>query len=325
MPAFIRVSQEWYYSGIVYRQILFPFSIRLFSLVMLPNYAIYVIATLCSAASAVVIYNMSKYFFEENLSKKIAIAYVVFPPHKFISSVMGQSEALFLLTASLSLYYFLKEKHVFSAIFAALCTLTRIQGALNFLVYFIVLYRRKELKHFLPYLLIPLAVLFQFSLYYVQTGDFFALFHNYNDLASRETKSGALAPFPFYNLVALYQQLPANIYHLFMAPFSYILYFFGLYRLYKRDNDILFWWTAIHLGFVTMISHWGIARFIVPAFPFIFGYKKELEKVNMKHLATLCLISVSVALPFFGINALKAKSGAFVPGYLYNIIRGILT
>lgn len=324
-PSYIHVARTFYRDNDILssaRFILFPAFIRLLSYFFGYNVSAIVMVQFFTALSIVFFYRLARLEFPEEQAFKIALVFYLFPPHKFINSLIVLSEPLFFLLLTLSLYYFQKENYIYSFIFAALSCLTRVTGIFLFFIYLSYFILEKKYDKIPIVFIIPLGLLIQFSIYYYLYGDFFVFVRAHTEIAKTDGIK-FYAIFPFQNLLILYKQLPGNIYHAIMAPFSYILYGIALYRLYMKKRRIYFLWVAWHYIFIAIVSYIDISRFFAAAIPFVFAYSEEIRGLKRRDFIFMGFLSVFIATSLVGVMAIKAQTG-FKPNFIYNTLKAFL-
>ena len=173
-------------SHYAYQFPLYPLFIRLFSFIGYSESMIFV-SQLFTLGYSIALYFLVKAVNPRANALFVSIASIFVTPRWFIVSHVGSTEPAFLFFITLFALYFYKKNYLASAAFAALAQLAKPQGIIFFAglaIYF--LYRfitdaprfREYLRTFLPYLLIPAALMATFTVYYFRFGDFFVFMKN---------------------------------------------------------------------------------------------------------------------------------------------------
>ena len=234
----------------------YPLLIRLFSFIGYFN-AMFFLTAAFAVLSVIAFYFLAREFFNQRDALALSVVFVFFPARWLLYHSVGASEPLFLFSVISSAYFFTKRRMDGAAAFGVLATLTRINGVLLFPAFVGILFwkDRKKLtkKNFLLLCLIPLALFLLFSFYWLQFGSFLAA-TDYNQsyfkgLFSAITDLGTAQLGEFYAI-------------LFGA------YALGTARLWQRKRFEFFAIALVFFVPVLFMSHYDLARYLLPAAPF---------------------------------------------------------
>lgn len=251
-------------------------------------------------------------FYELVVSLKISrhpllltLPLIFLSPRWFIVSHTGSSEPIFLFFLLLFLRYFSKKKHIIAAIFVALATAARPQGALLGLglaiVALIELSRshnlKKVVKTYYPYLSIPLTIFAVFCFYRLQTGNFWAFFESIAMFKNFQSLPFQTFTFPNINLETFWQEVNALDYVVFLSAcllmFRKKLWCFGVISL-------------VYFIPLIFLRHSDISRYAIPLLPFVFiAYSEIIEKKEF----TLATLLMSPAIIMYAINFMDHNHG----------------
>lgn len=243
---------------------------------------------LFTALLAAFFYYLVKTF---KFSKKplvLTLVFLMLPRFLVIRSV-GAPEGIFIFFILLSLYFFEKEKYLYSGLAGALAVATKIPGILLFVAYCLTLlekYIRTKKISFRCFflLLIPLGLLAVFGLYRIQYKDFFAFFH-----------SGGTVPMPYPFSVFNWQAKWVGTAWLEEILFYFFLYGFTVITLLKSKYRSFFYFSLVFLIGVIFVQHRDISRYSLPLWPFAV---MALEKffTSKKFLIVLILLLPAIYL-----------------------------
>jgi len=271
----------------------YPVFIRLFSFIGYANSMIFV-SNLFALLFSITLYFLVKTVNPKANALMVAILSIFYTPRWFIVSHVGSTEPQVLFFVALFMLFFLQKKFFLSALFAALSQLTKPQGIVFFIgiaVYYgIQLVTRKKsiptiIREFSPYLLIPVALIAVFTLYYFRFGNFFIFLEN--------------EAFPTMQLPPLKVLVSNEIYYKLMEIFSgwmelivfnYILYFIPILILFEKK--FFFFGIVALMYFIPVLTfvQTDMARFILPIMPFIFvGSADILSQKSVYRGLLLCI------------------------------------
>lgn len=244
---------------------LYPLFIRLFSFM---GFDVSMIFTSC-LFSLLFIY--SCYFLIKKTNPAanplaVSLLLIFYTPRWFIISHTGSAEPLLLFCITMMLLTFAQKRYVLSAVFGALIQLTKSQGIIIFtgisvyMIFQLFIERKKiinTLTWYIPFLLIPLALIGVFSIYYVQYGNFFQYFN------IREFNVTQFPPFKLFFIYAgdfeLWKEAPL---------FDYLIFFIPVFILLHKK---LYFYAIVALIYflpTLCLVHPDIGRYIVPLLPF---------------------------------------------------------
>ncbi|MFA5136131.1 MAG: hypothetical protein WC489_01925 [Patescibacteria group bacterium] len=218
------------------------------------------VTLLFSIASALLFYFI---LHELNLTKKPLILTLVFIflPRFLVVRSVGSPEPLFLFLIMISLYFFEKEKYLFSGIAGALSVMTKTPGLLLFGAYGLVISERilrtkKITPSWIWLILIPLGFLSVCILYAIQMNDFLAYFHSGDNIH-------LIAPFAVFN----FQKTWVGTAWLEDVLFYFFLYGVTVYQLAKNKHRSFFYFSLIYWVAILFVEHRDISRYSLPLWP----------------------------------------------------------
>lgn len=247
---------------------------------------------------SLIFYELLKLFLKPSKSFWLTLVFLFFPARFFVLRSVGAPETWFLATTLTSIYFFKKEKFWQSAIFAALAQFFKSPGILLLASYGVIaineFVKNKKIsvviKKYFPYILVPLAILFTFYIYYLQTGNFLAYFQSGDNFH--------LNFLPY--LVFISSKSWINTIWLEEIIYIFLLTMYGFYRLIKKYKfDIIAIYPLV-FGLATLfVAHRDISRYISPVYPFmLLAFQKSLNKKPIK----IILILLLPAIILYGIN-----------------------
>jgi len=266
-----------------------PLLIKYFSLYTTTPKAMLVTALFGSSFLTLVCFQFFQLFLKRRTSFYLSLLFIFFPGRMLVLRLVGAPETWFVAFTLLSITLFYKNKYFFSAVVAALAQIFKSPGILLFIVYGIIFTReiinnKKYLltsKKFLPYLLIPLSALTIFSVYYLQTGDFWAYFHSGDNFH--------LGLIPYTVFISNHTWI--NTIWLEDVLYIFILVFVGISQLIKKYKlGLITLYPLVFTVASVLIAHRDISRYIAPVYPFILlAFAKFLIKKNTKLIFLLIL------------------------------------
>lgn len=254
---------------------LYPLTIKIFSYLFG-----YVKASVFSTLIASCLLYCFFFYFCKNLSltsKPLALTviFMFFTPRMFVVRSTPTPEPLFMLLILLSIYFFTKEKYLFSGIFGGLATATKTPAILLFFVYavfFLIEYSKSRRFYFswLYILLIPFALFSVFILYFIQLKDFFAYFRSGDNLHL------TFPPFQAFNFQkqwvgSAWLEDILLIYCFYLIAIAHIIFQKGI-KFLKNNKQRPLKIIAIYLIFfflaIICVQHRDISRYSLPMLPF---------------------------------------------------------
>ena len=228
------------------------------------------------------LYEFLKLFIKEKRAFWLSLLFIFFPARLFALRQIGAPEALFLGTIIASIFYFKKGKYFLSAIFAAFAQSLKSPGILLFASYGIIaiyeLIKNKNFsavfKKYFYFILTPLTIFAIFSLYRIQTGDFWAYFNSGDNFH--------LNKLPY--LVFISTKSWIGSIWLEDIIYIYLIAIYGVYYLFKKYKfDIVSVFPAVFTFATLLVAHRDISRYIAPVYPFLLlAFGKFLSKKSSK-------------------------------------------
>ena len=270
----------------------YPLIIRIFSYIFTSTQAMLFATLLGSIFLTLSFYQLLNLFFNTKKSFCLTLIFLFFPARLFILRQIGAPETWFLGFTIASIYHFKKQKYLVSALMAALAQFFKSPGIILFAAYFFValteFLKTKKiipvLNKYIYYLLVPITAIMVFSLYQLQTGDFWAYFHSGDNFH--------LSFLPY--TVFISNRSWINTIWLEDVIYIYLIAYFGVYKLYKKFKlDILAVYPALFLLATIMVAHRDISRYLAPVYPFLFiAYGKTLNSKPLKTIFILLLPAI---------------------------------
>lgn len=278
---------------------LFPILIKIFSVILGYPYSMLFVTI---ASSVLAIYFFHKFisdYFDDKESFWLTFVFALFPARWLIVRSVGSAEPLFVASIIASLYYFKKEKYLFSGIWGAVATLTKSPGILLFISYFISIIlphlkklaisnlatflKSLEIKKVLPILLIPSALLLVFIFYQITTHDFFAYFHSGDNIHL------IFPPFSIFN----YSSSWVGTFWLEEIIFIYLIGALGIFKLFKMGEEKIATFVMVFFTTILFVAHRDLLRYSLPIIPFlILAFSKTLVKKEFKYIFIFLLIPI---------------------------------
>ena len=156
----------------------YPFLIKIFNLFLIGPIAMMAATVTGAIFLTLILFKFLQLFTTPKNSFWLSLIFLFFPARFFVLRNIGAPETWFLATIIASIYFYKKDNFWLSAIFAAAAQTLKSPAIILFFAYFLVFIPKRQLKNFLPYLLVPLIALGIFYFYHLQTGDFWAYFHS---------------------------------------------------------------------------------------------------------------------------------------------------
>jgi|GEM_PF-1145889 len=235
----------------------------------------------------------------------LTLPLVFLTPRWFIVSHTGSSEPIFLFFILLFLRYLSKIDHLRAALYIALATATRPQGAVFGLglavVALIELIRTHDLKkvihNYYPYLSIPVTIILIFTFFRLQTGSFWAFFESIAIFKNFQPLPFQTFTFPNINLETFWQEVNAYDYVIFLAA-SLLMF----RKKFWRFGVI----SLVYFLPLIFLRHSDISRYAIPLLPFAFlAYSEIIEKKEF----TLATFLMSPAIIMYAINFMDHNHG----------------
>lgn len=252
----------------------YPLVIRLFSFIGWNESMIF------SSQLFALLFSIALYFLVKEVNPKanalvLAVLSIFYPARWFIVSHVGSTEPQMMFFITLFMLLVHRKKFFGAGIAMALAQLTKPQGIVFFIgIALWFLFKRRPIKEFAPYLLIPAALIAVFTVYYFQYGNFWLFLEN-----------GAFPTMQFPPLKVLVATsimgFPLGFWTgwLEFVIYNYILYLGGIVLLFEKKLYMFGFVALIYFLPVLSFVQADMARFILPILPFILlGYSDILSK-----------------------------------------------
>lgn len=239
---------------------LYPVLIRSFSYLFGYLQAMLAVTLLFSVLAGLAFYYVIKKLKVTENPLGLTIVFL-FLPRFFIVRSVGAPESIFLFFILLSLYFFEKKQFVLSGLFGAFSVMTKSPGILLVFAYGLVflegLIKTKKFNwSWLGIGLIPMGLLSVFTLYYFQTGDFFAYFNSGDNIH-------LVSPFAAFNHHHRWvgtAWLEEIVLYLF-------IYLIAIFTLKESKYRSLFYFALVFFTATIFVQHRDISRYILPVWP----------------------------------------------------------
>lgn len=272
----------------------FALVVGMFDLVLTGPEAIFAAIILSNIMLAAALY----YFYLELTGKKktafgLGLLALFLPARMLSVRAVASTEMLFIAATLGSLTLHMKGKKWQAAGLGALAVLTRSPGILLFLGYVIseLLAKRKKMretvKNLVPYLAIPAALVALWLYYGYKFGSVFAYFQSGDNLHL------FFPPFQFFSNT----QSWVNGMWLEDGIYIYLLFSFGVYRLYEKYKQskyrAVISYAVVYLAVITLVAHRDLARYSLPLAPLaLAGYEDILKSEKMRRILVILLIPI---------------------------------
>lgn len=297
---------------------LFPLLIRLFAPITGYPYSMLFVTVLSSFIGIYYFYLFIRDFVDKKDALFVTLLFAIFPARWLISRSVGSADPLFVTSILASIYHFRKKQYLPSGIWGAVAQMTKSAGVLLFAAYLIVLAipRIKNLitgsigkwveslkvESTFPILLIPLALVGVFGVYYFTYGDFFAYFKSGDNIHL------FFPPFRIFD----YSQPWVGTFWLEEVVFVYLLGGLGLMKLIKMKEDVLSWFVGIFFVSLLFVSHRDVIRYALPILPFLYAaFADTLTKKEFKIVFAILIIPIYLfSLAFISQNVMPISDWA---------------
>jgi hypothetical protein len=199
----------------------------------------------------------------------ITLTFLLLPARWVVVRSVGSPEPWFIFFILASMVAYKRQQKWLSAIFGLLAVITKSPGILLFIAYagealfgYLKDKRRRigqSLRDFLPYWLMPLALLGVFCFYSIRTGDFLAYFHSGDNLHLR------VLPFQIFNSQAPW----VGTFWLEDTIFIYLVGAAAFLNLLAQKRRLLTWFFGFYFASLIFVSHRDLARYSLPLVPFV--------------------------------------------------------
>ena len=157
-------------------------------------------------------------------------------------------------------------------------------------------------QKYLSLLLIPLGVVLVFSLYMVQTGDFWVYFK------SGDNMHLFFPPFQIFNA----NEPWVGTFWLEEVIFIYLIGILGIYKLYQEKLTNYFYFALVFIVPLFFVAHRDLLRYALPVVPFlILGFREYLLKKEFKIALFVLIIPIYLySLSFISQNTMPISNWA---------------
>lgn len=266
--------------------------------------------------SLMVIFKFASNLYDKKVAKHVVLVTLVFPFSFFFNSVY--TESLFLLLASLSLYFTGKKKWFIAAIFCALASATRLAGlalVASLLVQYLLHYRSniKELILNSYKVIISPAGLIGYMIFLNQRfGDPLIFWSNIENFGQQRSENLVFLPQVFFRYIfriipASISYPPAFVIYLWEFLIAIMLLFAIIYMIKKKFPVYLTVFSVISYILPTLSGSFSsLPRYVLTILPFFFVLGIFVSKRNK--LTKIVYYSVSAMFLFL-------LASMFVAGY----------
>lgn len=267
----------------------YPLVIKYFSFMTTGPKAMLLATLFGSIFLSLILYEFLKLYLKPATSFWLSILLLFLPARFFILRSVGAPETWFIASIIASIYFYKKNKIFPSVLFAALAQVFKSPAILLLVAYGLLFLREKNLKKYLPYLLVPLTIFFIFLFYQFQTGDFFSYFKSGDNFHLRLPYSVFFSHLSWINTIWLEEVI-----------YIFLLVFIGIYFLWQKYRfDIITLFPAIYTLASILVAHRDVSRYIAPVYPFmLLAFAPLLEQKFFKYIFILILPAVY----FYAVN-----------------------
>jgi Gpi18-like mannosyltransferase len=253
---------------------LFPFLIRIFSVLIGFPYAMLFVTVAASCLATYFFYKFIRQYQNEANALFLTLVFSIFPARWLIVKSVGSAEPLFMAGIIASVYFFQNKKYLYAGLWGMVAQLTKPPGILLFAAYLLAilvpviksrvlankgLLKLIEIKKYWPILFIPLSLLLVFSLFGIQLKDFWAYFHSGDNIHLM------FPPFSVFNYSAPW----VGTFWLEEIIFIYLLGILGFLKLIKEKDYLVSLFVGIFIVSILFVAHRDVLRYALPAVPFI--------------------------------------------------------
>jgi len=296
---------------------LFPFLIRIFSVLIGFPYAMLFVTVAASILATYFFYKFIRQYQNESNSLFLALVFSIFPARWLIVKSVGSAEPLFMAGVIASIYYFQNKKYLLAGLWGALAQLAKPPGILLFTAYTLAIFapaiknaiitnknilKLVEIKKYWPILFIPFSLLLVFLLFKFQFKDFWAYFHSGDNIHLM------FPPFSVFNYSAPW----VGTFWLEEIVFIYLLGILGVLKLIKDRDYTISWFTGIFILSILFVAHRDILRYALPAVPFIIkAYSNTLITKEFKIAFMIIIIPIFLfSLAYISQNTMPVSNWA---------------
>lgn len=275
---------------------LYPLAIRTFSFLGYFQ-AMLGLSLLGSLAAMLAFYELASTVCHKPYALRLSILFMLIPPRWFIVSHVGTAESWFLAFLILFLLWWQEGKIWWAAGAATLAQASHPRGALLMVVLasvcIVEMLRQHSfapVRRYLPFLLVPATLLSVFTLYKVQTGDFFAFFSAIKLFQSTTWLPFQTFTYPNTNIETFWQEANALYYVLYLAaPLMFLktkYWRFGVYGL-------------VYFLPLIFLRHSDVSRYALPLAPILL---LAFRDVFSRRAVTWAALFMSPAVIMYALN-----------------------
>jgi hypothetical protein len=288
---------------------MFPILIKTFAPILGHPYSM-LFVTIASSILALYFFNLhAKQHLDTNNALWLTFIFAIFPARWLIVRSVGSPEPFFIASILASTYFFGKQKYLLAGLWGLLAQTTKSPAILLFVAYSLQIFMAnirnvKELfkAKYLPLFLIPFGVVLVFSLYLVQTGDFWVYFK------SGDNMHLFFPPFQIFNSSEPW----VGTFWLEEIIFIYLFGILGIYKLYQEKLTTYFYFVLVFFIPLFFVAHRDLLRYALPVVPFLLlGYKDMLLKTEVKIAIAVLIIPIYLySLTFISQNTMPISNWA---------------
>lgn len=288
---------------------MFPILIKTFAPILGHPYSM-LFVTIASSILALYFFNLhARQYLDKNNALWLTFIFAIFPARWLIVRSVGSPEPFFIASILASTYFFGKQKYLLAGLWGLLAQTTKSPAILLFVTYALQIFvsHIKNIKglfnlKYLSLLLIPLGVFFVFTLYYVQTGDFWVYFK------SGDNMHLFFPPFQIFNSSEPW----VGTFWLEEVIFIYLFGILGIYKLYQEKLTTYFYFALVFIIPLFFVAHRDLLRYSLPVVPFLLlGYKDMLAKTEVKIAIAILIIPIYLySLTFISQNTMPISNWA---------------
>lgn len=266
--------------------------IKMFDLALPLPQALLASIVLSNLLLAFGLYWFFQYFTDDpKLAILLSTIALFFPARMLSVRGVGSNEPLFISFVLISLTLMMKQKYWPSAIAGALAVLTRSPGIILFVVYFIQWLMEdgewiSKTKKYLPYLIMPTALLGLFVFYSIRYQDPLAYFHSGDNLHL------------FFPPFSIFSNTASWINDMWREDIIYLYLFYGIgIALVKGKWSVIKKWGLLYGATLLFVAHRDLARYALPIAPLaLLGYAPLVAKIPRKAWYLLAILLIPIYL-----------------------------
>lgn len=288
---------------------MFPLLIKTFAPIFGHPYSM-LLVTIASSILALYFFNQhARQYLDKNNALWLTFIFAIFPARWLIVRSVGSPEPIFLASILASTYFFGKQKYLLAGLWGLLAQTTKSPAILLFVAYSLQIFVEhiKNIKglfnlKYLSLLLIPFGVILVFTLYYVQTGDFWVYFK------SGDNMHLFFPPFQIFNSSEPW----VGTFWLEEVIFIYLIGILGIYKLYQEKLTTYFYFALVFIVPLFFVAHRDLLRYSLPVVPFlILGFREYLLKKEFKVALFILIVPIYLySLTFISQNTMPISNWA---------------